>query len=456
MRYVFNPGTDSSLNEAANWSPAGGPPGAGDLAVFGANSGQSGRRISGSATVGTLEFQNGNFIFAGANVTATSRGGTLLQQAGVIESGSTLTTRNLTLQGSGIQSTQASLLQTGQASIVATTDQNAFISVEKGSRFSDAGNLLLTPAQGGEAYLAVDGRATIRGSIIGAAGDPNALGYSVGIGADGGVITVDGNVVLSTNGAMSADYGGVIQIDGNLQLSTNGTGRSDISVSNSRAMMGGGGTIDVGHNLVLGMGATLSDTGGLVVAGDKLAILDGASATLEAGTIDARTITVGAMGFLGAIDVPRFPSAPPSVVAGVDNGATTIFNAGTINSSSSLTVTGDIQGHGTLLVGEPAKAIGDLTVNGTIAGQDVQFGKIGSELFADHFGTNAVQNFAAGDIIASPGIQSIAWDPTSHTLSMDKGGGTVESLHMAGEFVGQQFTLSDNEYITLQPIASQA
>ena len=193
-----------------------------------------------------------------------------------------------------------------------------------------------------------------------------------------------------------------------------------------------------------------------IIADNKLALLDGSNAQLANGTIESPTITLAGMAFLGGTTSPTYGSE--GFVTGVNGGDTTIINGGTIDAAFGLTVTGDITSHGTVLIDDDLRSTaGTLTVNGTITGQDIQFAGTGSELLADHFGVgDGVQFFAAGDIIASPGIQSIAYDPTSHTLSMDKGGGTVESLHMVGDFTGQQFTLSQNEFITLQPAASQA
>ena len=94
-----------------------------------------------------------------------------------------------------------------------------------------------------------------------------------------------------------------------------------------------------------------------------------------------------------------------------------------------------------------------MTVNGTVTTQRIRFGAGGSQFFAQDFGVgNAALHFVQGDTLATPGIASIGFDAASNTLTIDKQSGAVEHLAMRGvDYTGQQFTLTDHQFITLQP-----
>ena len=331
-----------------------------------------------------------------------------------------------------------------------------------GGNWTNTGDVVFGPDPSGNTGGVIEaeqgGTVTIGGNVVGGASSPQGAYMTV----DQGLLTVGGNVNIAARAEISAQDGGSIRVAGDMLVNAQQTSsavRADIE-ANGGSYSGQWlvSTIDVGHNLVLGDGAMLEPDAGLISVGNKLALLDGSTTTLTGGTIDAPTIVLSGMAFLTAETARDVRGPDHNTIAGVNGGATTVFNGGTIDVNNALTVNGDIRGHGTLLVGDPTSPLAgrvEAAVNGTLAGQDIQFGAPFASLYADHFGADTVQYFGSGDIIASPGIQSIAWDPSSGTLSMNKGGGTVERLHMVGDFTGQTFKLSHNEYILLQPVPSQ-
>ena len=290
--------------------------------------------------------------------------------------------------------------------------------------------------------LEVAGTATIEGRI----GSSRALGNGPSIGVTGSLtalyMDLRGGADVNVNGGVLHDTGSmVVNHDA-------GEYGSIISVSD-------GGTIDVGYDMLLGSGADLQlSAGGVVIVANKLDMQPGSQGQIASGTIEARTISLDRMSFLQAVSPKGEPGL--NVVTGIGGAPVNFDNdGGTLDVSSALTVNGNLSGFGTTMVGDTHGSVGALTVNGFIAMQAIIFGEPGSTLFAeDIFRGNDVLHFVPGDTIATPGIQSIDYDAPSHVLTIDKADGQSGSLTMVGDFTGEQFTLSDNEFITLQPSAA--
>lgn len=416
MRYTFNQGTDGNLNDAGNWNPTGGPPGAGDDAIF--FLGSTPETLTGSAAVDGAEFTHrgsslGDEIpFTLENVTfsATSL---LVEQVAVFEDRGSMNAEAMQVSAGSFNILGGATLQTNHVLLKPVgDDRDSGVYAQLGGTWTNTGDVVFGPdpyQSAGSTIAAVDGgTVTIGGNVVGGLEPP----FDAHLDAQGGLLSVAGNVNIAAGAEISAYLGGSIVVAGdmlvNAQQSPDGeyVGASILAQGDDYTGSWLVSTIDVGHNLVLGAGALLEPNAGLISVGNKLALLDGSTAIMSGGTIDAPTIVLSGAAFLTAGPAVEASAPGQNTIAGVDGGATTVFNGAAIDVNNTLTVNGDVRGHGMLMVGDPGSTgTVEMAVNGTLAGQDVQFGAPLATLYADHFGPDLVEHFRSGDIIASPGIQ---------------------------------------------------
>jgi hypothetical protein len=132
------------------------------------------------------------------------------------------------------------------------------------------------------------------------------------------------------------------------------------------------------------------------------------------------------------------------------------FETITEQSDANWSLTADIQGPGTLTIGQGAI----LSLSGTISIQSVAFASGGGEkltLQTPATVTSTIDGFAAGDTIDLVGILANALTYQSGTLTLlGAGGQAVDQLHLAGSYTASDFALHSVPAGTALTVAAPA
>ena len=281
---------DGSFDDAANWTPAGGPPGPEQTAVFGAGT----YTVTGPGTAGQIEV-DGTTTLAGA---FTALGDSASTEAFTVDQGG-----NTTL------ATGASLTVGDDADTVAAVigdlSTGAF-TVDAQATFTDYGDLIVGNAGSGTLNIAsgIDSAVTISGSIeIGAqasaSGTISVAAYSA----------LDGNGNLDVGGTDNAAGG-----TGNLVVTDAGfVSVTDLNVWGSGTVELGGGTLEAD---------LISVSAGGVITGDGSIYGD----VSDAGTIYASQDTLDFEGSVSGGTFAIDPNATLELDYTVSSGTTVQFD----------------------------------------------------------------------------------------------------------------------------------
>lgn len=273
--------------------------------------------------------------------------------------------------------------------------------------------------------------------------------------------TVDGKIGRLDGGI------GTVTIDGahwtnisDVVVGNEGTGTLNV-LDNGQVTVGGNLTVayDQGSTgqVTLSSGATLTTGAGLVL-GSRSNDTNGANAavvTINAGAVVSAGAGVNIFGGnILTLAGGTLNEGPAASALRIQSGAT-VFGYGTINA-----VTAGIADSGTLVA-----TGGTLLINGPIGGQgaiDIATGStlaINASMLAnlaiDFTGTDGalvlahgitdlatISGFAAGDTIVMPGVDAIAWNATTNTLTLSDQGHVLDKLRFAGSTAGDPFRLS--------------
>ena len=272
---------------------------------------------------------------------------------------------------------------------------------------------------------------------------------------------------LAIGGAVTLGASADLDLDGGASL-----GAGSLTLANAAALEVGG-------------GSTLTVTGAATLAAGFLAAMDGSTAQL--GGLIANPVNTG------------YP-VTTATIAVDDNSAIEVGTAGgaalgaiTIDAGLSTAVTGIIDGNlivngvlgvqaqGALAIdlGDPFGSAASIGGSGTLALSEnslltlgvadsaaIQFGGPAGTLVVDVLPSGTIGGFAAGDIIeiAGSGVAmatGLSYSQTSNsvaTLTLTKGGSTVGTLTLAGNYAGSLFHLNldtaGDGIITLQTIGA--
>ena len=288
-------------------------------------------------------------------------------------------------------------------------------------------------------------------------------------------------------------------------------GASQLAINNDVLLWG---TLAIGGAVILGASADFDLDGGASLAAASLAMANGAS--LEAGGGSTLTVAGGATlaaGFLAAIDgstarlgglianaVNSGYPAETAVIAVDDNSSIEVGTAGgaalgavTIDTGQSTAVTGIIDGNlivngvlgvqaqGSLAIdlGDPFGSAQSIGGSGTLVLSEnsrltlgvadsaaIRFGGPAGTLVVDALPSGTISGFTEGDMIeiagggtaAATGLSYTQTSGSVATLTLTKGGHTVGTLTLAGNFAGNLFHLNldtqGDATITLQTIGT--
>ena len=290
LTFTWAQPVDGSFDDAANWTPAGGPPGPEQTAVFGAGT----YTVTGPGTAGQIEV-DGTTTLAGA---FTALGDSASTEAFTVDQG-----------GNATLATGASLTVGDDADTVAAVigdlSTGAF-TVDAQSTFTDYGDLIVGNAGSGTLNIAsgIDSAVTISGSIeIGAqtsaSGTINVAAYSA----------LDGNGNLDVGGTDNAAGG-----TGNLVVTDGGfVSVTDLNVWGSGTVELGGGTLEAD---------LISVSAGGVITGDGSIYGD----VSNAGTIYASQDTLDFEGSVSGGTFAIDPNATLELDYTVSSGTTVQFD----------------------------------------------------------------------------------------------------------------------------------
>jgi len=384
-------GKHGAWSARGNWSPHGGPPGAGDLALFDTGIDSA---VTGDATVGGIEFLGVQTLgFAGA-ITAEGLAGlpyavTIGLNAQIaFGAGASLTAPSLEVGVDGGSSTltmSGAALTTSQAVIGGDSVSQGVVSIEN-ALWSDAKSL-----------------------VIGSTGF-GAL--SMGPGADvfvgvGG--KVPGNVVIGAHrgaqGSLDLNGGAYMFITGNMAIG-----------GALGAASHGVGQVNVGPNSVLD---ALSGT---------ISVNDGSSVGLATGYFNADLLNVAQ----GALI-----EGSGRIIA-----SSLLQNNGEIRASGFLDIAGPVQGSGVLEIGAGSTLYLEQSV---LQQASISFLGSGGELGLDEFVSVAapVEGFGVGDSIAAAFVDNVSWDQSSGILTLMSGGSADGTLALTGDFSQDVFKVHE-------------
>ncbi|MGA7273768.1 MAG: autotransporter-associated beta strand repeat-containing protein [Candidatus Udaeobacter sp.] len=262
-------GVSSNWSFPGNWT-AGGPPGAGQIASFDANStGTDPPQIDFTTTVGELHMATG----VHSNITLSASGASFLTIGGVGGIGILVDNSNI------FSFTISAPLVLGAAQAWTNNSSNLFT---------------------------VSGGVALSGDNLTVNGTGNTLisGNIAGAGA-GSILTKDGNGTLTLTGT-EAITGGITVNGGTLLMNTVNTSNQPLTVNNAGTTLGGTGTI--GGSVSVGAGANLApgnggNTAGTLTMQGPLTLASGSNFRVDingttAGTFDqvvvnTSTVTIG-------------------------------------------------------------------------------------------------------------------------------------------------------------------
>jgi fibronectin-binding autotransporter adhesin len=376
-------GTDG-WSDPTNWSPANGPPGASDLALF--NTGID-STITGNGTVGGLQFIGAEADNFTGTITAVGLAG---QTATVsVDSNAEVTF-----------AAGAALDLTGELAVGVTASGFGELSISGANMVSTSAVIGVASTSAGLLNVGGGDWQNNRSLVIGAAGDG-----VVSIGTGGVVVVgvagrhgIRANVVLGQHAGSSGSLevgGGELLASGNIVVGLRGTAQVDI---------GAYGSVDALHG--------------------TLSVGNGSQIALATGTVDAGDITIAAGGLI----------AGAGEIGATDN----LVNSGEIRASGSLDLAGTISGGGTIDISTAATLLlaGNIGSQGALAflGKDAilqlrQFPTVDAP----------ITGFAPGDDILAADVTSVSFDAATGTLTLMTNDAPEGTLYFAGDLSGYTF-----------------
>jgi hypothetical protein len=371
-------GGSGSVSAAGNWSPSGGPPTAGDIAIIN----------TGTAVAVDAQFTANTIVLGGGTIAFDNDTGSL--------SGSSIDSNSvIALTGGGVASAQ--VIMTGG--------------------FANDGTIVADGAAGSTLTIAIPGSPSLPGDFINdgliAADAGNGVTLSVGSGSE---LYNSGSVFVAValgGGSVTNASGGRIEADGSLKAAVEFTGGLG-TVSNHGSIYG----TDVGIDL--GAGGSIVNGATAVVSGGYFGIVAGAAATVSnSGTViggrfegvtGTSAVVINESGAL----IAGGPDGPA-----VDLGGGTVVDYGTISGASGTAVYFGASG-GDRLVLEPGYALaGGVTANASAGATNVlELASGGAGGTVGGLGTH-IANFAT--VTVDPGA---AWSLTGFNTI---GGGVTGS-----------------------------
>ena len=416
VNHVWTNNVSGNWSQASNWSPSK-PQNAGDIATLGVGSSLQTVTLDSSLSVGFLGLTNANsFVIANAGNTLTldnTNGGATVNVSG------------------------------GTANVIQTKvslNDNATINVGAGDSLAVT-NVLSSTATTKTLTVNGVGKLALSGG--------NTYGPA------------QGTVGTTLSGA------GILQVGSSTALAA-----GDLSVSASGILQAGAAGLNLGNNIIIGSGVTLTEDnngnnltlGGVVSGGGGLSEMDLANAysltlngvdTYTGGTtINAGTLTIGGSGQLGS---------------GVYAGAITNNGIFTYNSTAAQTLSGIISGTGALnqngsgtltltgvnsYTGNTTISAGTLTISGT--------GQLGGGAYAGAIINNGIFNYNSTAIqLLSGGVAgSGVLNQGAGTLTLSGAdtytGGTVVSGNGSLTFANNAGTTPATGTVTLNGFGSVA
>jgi len=416
VNHVWTNNVSGNWSQASNWSPSK-PQNAGDIATLGVGSSLQTVTLDSSLSVGFLGLTNANsFVIANAGNTLTldnTNGGATVNVSG------------------------------GTANVIQTKvslNDNATINVGAGDSLAVT-NVLSSTATTKTLTVSGVGKLALSGG--------NTYGPA------------QGTVGTTLSGA------GILQVGSSTALAA-----GDLSVSASGILQAGAAGLNLGNNIIIGSGVTLTEDnngnnltlGGVVSGGGGLSEMDLANAysltlngvdTYTGGTtINAGTLTIGGSGQLGS---------------GVYAGAITNNGIFTYNSTAAQTLSGIISGTGALnqngsgtltltgvnsYTGNTTISAGTLTISGT--------GQLGGGAYAGAIINNGIFNYNSTAIqLLSGGVAgSGVLNQGAGTLTLSGAdtytGGTVVSGNGSLTFANNAGTTPAAGTVTLNGFGSVA
>ena len=279
---------------------------------------------------------------------------------------------------------------------------------------------------GSAAQLAVTGSVLLWGT----------LGVTAGVTvAAGGELDLDGGASLAAAGLTLADGAGMQAADG-----------STVMISGTAAVAGGlllaasGASMQFG-SLIVGGGQTTGGYGLNIGGGQNTAtVAVDAGSSIEIGS--AGTVVPGAI----AIDTGQTATISGTLDGNVAVNGTLAVQAGgtlTIDTADPFGNAQTIAGTGTLTIGEGSQVLLGVADSATI-----QFSAPNGTLIADVLPTGTIDGFTSGDTIALAGLATgLRYTQTTAslaTLTLSKGGATVGTLALAGNYAGKLFHVQMN------------
>lgn len=321
---------------------------------------------------------------------------------------------------------------------------------------------------------------------------------TAGVGTCQGVMACDGATIVFAPGSTLTDGGVVLAgLDAVGTIDANGTAAHATRLNSVTGDMGeeapANGTINIndatwtiGTSLVVGdngVGALNVTSGGRVTVGTSFAIglKAGSSgqATLSSGgvitvtggaaigNLGTGTLTIDTGSTFSAQNVMSIASgstvnlAGGTLAAGVKTGGLSIGSGahltgyGTVNigAGARLNDSGVIEAKGgTLLIGASLTGTGSLLIDANstavITGASVltpapTFGGADATLSLAHGATvtGNLQGFTIGDQIEMAGIDTAVWNSVTDTLKLSSGMTSVDTLHFAGSYANDVFTI---------------
>jgi hypothetical protein len=299
----------------------------------------------------------------------------------------------------------------------------------------NGGNFTNIVGSGSAAQLAVTGDVLLWGALGITAGVSVAAAGELDL--DGGASLTGAALTLAAGAGMQAADGSAVVVAG----SANVAGGLMLAVS--------GGSMQFG-SLIAGSGTQTMTSGGLntatvaVDAGASIEIGTTGNVTPGAITIDAgQTATVS-----GTLDGNLAVNGNLAVQAG---GTLAIDTADPFGNAQT------IAGTGTLLIGE-----GSRVVLGVADSAAIQFAAPNGTLIANVLPTGTITGFTSGDTIAltslATGLRYTQTSSTLATLTLSKGGATVGTLALEGNYAGKLFHIQmdaqGTAFITEQTIGA--
>ena len=263
------------------------------------------------------------------------------------------------------------------------------------------------------AQLAVTGNVLLWGT----------LGITAGVSvAAGGELDLDGGASLAAAGLTLADGAGMQAADA-----------STVMISGAAAVAGG---------LLLAASGASMQFGSLIVGGGQntATVAVDAGSSIEIGS--AGTVIPGAI----AIDTGQTATISGTLDGNVAVNGTLAVQAGgtlTIDTTDPFGNAQTITGTGTLRIGE-----GSQVLLGVADSAAIVFGAPNGTLVADVLPTGTIDGFTSGDTIALAGLATgLRYTQTTAslaTLTLSKGGATVGTLALAGDYAGKLFHIQTN------------